>query len=59
MCVFLSFLHNSDLNALPCYKYERKYREKPKVSFQDQNLPTVTSVPTDMQDLTDHRLGEL
>ncbi|KAL5012250.1 hypothetical protein ScPMuIL_010801 [Solemya velum] len=45
-----------DLNALPCYTYERKHRDKSKVSFQEKNLPTVTSVPADMRDLSDHRL---
>ena len=74
------FSHFSDLNKLPCYKYEiirkdpaENQEEKSKANQSSGKLgnqltvagqnsyftPTVTTLPTVTEDLSEHRLGNI
>lgn len=44
-----------DLNALPCYEYERQIQQEQGVYF-DVKQPVPTTVPDTLTDLSEHRL---
>ena len=56
-CLGLSLLFLSDLNALPCYEYERQIQQEQGVYF-DVKQPVPTTVPDTLTDLSEHRLGK-